>query len=175
VKYAFMAQHCARWPVRLMCQVLDISPSGFYTAHRRGTRAHHGTGGKVLLERVRAIHHATGQSYGGRRMARQLQDEGYPVGRYKARRLMRQAGVVVRSRKRFKVMTEGRHTYPVAPHVLARQFDVDQPNQVWAGDITYLWTAEGWRYLAVGMDLYSRKIVGWALSSRLIVELVQEA
>jgi transposase InsO family protein len=88
--------------------------------------------------------------YGSRRMAKPLQDDGFAVGRHNARRLMRQAKVTVqRSKKRGPVTTDSRQSYAVAPHVLARQFDVEQPDQVWVGDITYVWTTEGWLYLAV--------------------------
>jgi transposase InsO family protein len=108
-------------------------------------------------------------------MAKQLQAEGFSVGRYKARRLMQEAGVVVRHRKRCPVTTDSRHGYAVAPNLLARQFDVETSDTVWAGDITYLWTAEGWLYVAALLDLHSRKVVGWAMSSRIDAALVQEA
>jgi transposase InsO family protein len=108
-------------------------------------------------------------------MAKPLQAEGFLVGRYKARRLMQAAGVVVRHRKRGPVTTDSRHGYAVAPNLWARQFDVEQSDTVWAGDITYLWTAEGWLYLAAVLDLHSRKVVGWAMSSRIEAALVREA
>jgi transposase InsO family protein len=108
-------------------------------------------------------------------MAKQLQAEGFPVGRYKARRLMQAAGVAVRHRKRAPVTTDSHHSYAVAPNLLARQFEVEQSDTVWAGDITYLSTAEGWLYLAAVLDLHSRKVVGWAMSSRIDAALVQEA
>jgi transposase InsO family protein len=109
-------------------------------------------------------------------MAKQLHDDGFAIGRDKARRLMRQANVIVqRPRKRHPVTTDSRHGYMVAPHLLARQFAVEQPDQVWVGDITYVWTVEGWLYLAVLLDLYSRKVVGWAMSHRVDVALVREA
>lgn len=108
-------------------------------------------------------------------MAKQLQAEGFSVGRYKARRLMKQAGVAVGRPKRRPVTTDSRHGYAVAPKLLARQFAVEQPDTVWAGAITYLWTAEGWLSLATVLDLYSRTVVGWAMSRRIDAELVQEA
>ena len=108
-------------------------------------------------------------------MATQLQAEGYAVGRYKARRLMQQAGVSVRRRQRCPVTTDSRHGYAVAPNLLARQFDVAQPDTVWVGDITYEWTEEGWEYLAVLLDLHSRKVVGWALAPHLDASLAVEA
>jgi transposase InsO family protein len=109
-------------------------------------------------------------------MAKQLQEEGFSVGRAKARRLMQEAGVAVRRpRARGPVTTESRHGYGVADNVLARQFDVAKPDQAWAGDITYIWTDEGWLYLSVLLDLYSRKVVGWAMSSHIDTDLVQQA
>ena len=126
--------------------------------------------------RVKAIAAETRNSYGSRRIAKHLQNDGFAVGRYKARRLMQQAAVTVQRRKRrAPVTTDSRHRYWVAPNLLARQFDVAQPNHVWAGDITYVWTTEGWLYVAVLLDLYSRKVVGWAMSSHVDAALVQEA
>jgi putative transposase len=175
VKYAFMAQHQDTWPVAVLCEVLEVSRSGFY-AYRQGQATVDIDVAEVtLVARVKAIATQTGHSYGSRRMAKQLQAEGYAVGRYKARRLMQQAGVSVRRRKRCPVTTDSRHGYAVAPNLLARQFDVAQPDTVWVGDITYVWTAEGWEYLAVLLDLHSRKVVGWAMQSRIDAALVQEA
>ncbi len=128
-----------------------------------------------LIARIKTIHAETGQSYGSRRMAKQLQDNGYQVGRYRARSLMSKADVAVKRKNRFKVTTESRHNYPVAPNLLARQFDVEAPNRVWGADITYLWTMQGWLYLAVVIDLYSRKVVGWSMSRWLQAELVHDA
>ena len=109
-------------------------------------------------------------------MARQLQAEGFAVGRAKARRLMRQAGVAVQHpQRRGPVTTDSRHGYGVAPTLLARQFDVAQPDHVWAGDITYVWTREGWWYVSVLVDLSSRTVVGWAMSRHSDTTFVQDA
>jgi putative transposase len=175
LRYAFISEHQQTWPVTVLCAVLQVSRSGFYAYSQRQATAWGERDGLMLLTRVNAIHQATGHSYGSRRMAKQLQDEGFSVGRYKARRLMKQAGISVGRPKRRPVTTDSRHGYAVAPNLLARQFDVEQPDTVWAGDITYLWTAEGWLYLATVLDMYSRKVVGWAMSSRIDAELVQEA
>jgi transposase InsO family protein len=130
----------------------------------------------VLLARVKAIAATTRSSYGSRRMAKALQAEGFAVGRVKARRLMKEAGVSVqRAKRRGPVTTDSRHGYEVAPNLLARQFDVDEPDYAWVGDITYVWTAEGWLYVSTLLDLYSRKIVGWAMSSRIDTTLVKDA
>src|SRR5262245_54254163 len=115
-----------------------------------------------VLAQVQALARATGYSYGSRRRAKQQQAAGFAVGRYKARQLMRQAGIVVRRPSRRRPgTTDSRHGDRVAPNLLARQFDVDKPDQVWAGDITSVWTAEGWLYVAVLLELYARKVVGW--------------
>jgi transposase InsO family protein len=109
-------------------------------------------------------------------MAKQLQDEGFHVGRAKARRLMSQAGVAVQPpRRRGPMTTDSRHGDEVAPNLLAREFDVTAPDHVWAGDITYIWTAEGWLYLSGLVDLYSRKVVGWAMNHHMDTTLVQDA
>ena len=160
----------------LLCEVVQVSRSGFYAyAHRQAQRAVDRIEW-ALLARIKAIAADTRYSYGSRRMAKQLQEEGFAVGRTKARRLMKEAGVAVR-RPRFRgpVTTNSQHGYGVADNVLARQFDVAKPDQAWAGDITYIWTAEGWLYVSVLLDLYSRKVVGWAMSSHRDTALVQQA
>lgn len=171
-----MAQHQGQWPVSVLCEVMQVSRSGFYShKQRQAQESRHGAT-DALLARVRAIAAETRSSYGSRRMAKQLQEDGFAVGRYKARRLRQQAEVSVRCRqRRVPMTTDSRHGYGIAPNVLARQFDVAHPDQVWAGDITYVWTQEGWLYLAVLLDLYSRKVVGWAMSGRIDAELVQDA
>jgi len=108
-------------------------------------------------------------------MLKALKDAGYAVGRFRARSLMKKAGLEIKRPKRFKRTTDSRHKRPVAPNRVKQQFTVEQPDRIWCGDITYLWTLEGWLYLAVIIDLYSRKVVGWALSSRLTTPLVLEA
>lgn len=171
-----MAQYQNTWPVAVLCEVFDVSHSGFYRYLQRRATATIERDEVALIAHVKAIAHETRYSYGSRRMAKQLQDDGCTVGRYKARRLMRQAGVTVRRpRQRRPVTTDSRHGHPVAPNLLARQFDVERPDQVWVGDVTYVWTAEGWLYVSVLLDLYSRKVVGWATSSRIDTALVQGA
>jgi putative transposase len=176
LRYAFIAEAQTSWPVSLLCEVVQVSRSGFYAyAHRQAQRAVDRIEW-ALLARIKAIAADTRYSYGSRRMAKQLQEEGFAVGRTKARRLMKEAGVAVR-RPRFRgpVTTNSQHGYGVADNVLARQFDVAKPDQAWAGDITYIWTAEGWLYVSVLLDLYSRKVVGWAMSSHIDTALVQQA
>lgn len=176
MRYAFIAEHQDIWPVSVLCEVLDVSRSGFYAYLPRHAKGSVDAEEVALLTRVKAIATETRHSYGSRRMAKQLQDEGFNVGRAKARRLMNKAGVTVqRPRRRGPMTTDSRHSYEVAPNLLARQFDVTAPDQVWAGDITYIWTAEGWLYLSVLVDLYSRKVVGWAMNHHMETTLVQDA
>jgi len=176
VRYAFILQHQETWPIAVLCEVLDVSRSGFYAYAHQQAAPRIDRDEVALLARVKAIHAETGQSYGSRRMAKQLQAQGFAVGRAKARRLMQDAGLAVRRRtRRGPVTTDSQHRYPVAPNLLARQFEVDKPDHVWVGDMTYVWTAEGWLYVAVLLDLSSRKVVGWAMSAHIDSALVQEA
>jgi putative transposase len=176
LRYAFIAEAQTRWPVSLLCEVMQVSRSGFYAYEHRHVHRAMDRVALELLGRVKAIAAETRQSYGSRRMAKQLQDEGFSVGRAQARRLMQEAGVSVRRpRARGPMTTDSRHGYGVADNVLARQFDVAKPDQAWAGDITYIWTAEGWLYLSVLLDLFSRKVVGWAMSSHIDTALVHNA
>jgi len=128
-----------------------------------------------LLSQVRHIHKKSRETYGSRRMSQALKAAGYNVGRFRARSLMKKAGLKVRRPKRFKKTTDSRHRLPIAPNRVNQQFTVEQPDRIWCGDITYLWTLEGWLYLAVIIDLYSRKVVGWALDRQLRTSLVLEA
>jgi transposase InsO family protein len=154
---------------------LRVSRSGFYAYQERDREAIDAEE-MELVACVKTIHRDTGGCYGSRRMAKALQAKGFSVGRYRVRRLMKQAGVSIQRRTtRRPQTTDSDHRYQVAPNELARQFDVEAPNVAWAGDITYLWTREGWLYLAVLLDLYSRKVVGWAMSEQVNTELVNQA
>lgn len=160
----------------VLCEVLEVSRSGFDAYLPRHAKATVEAEAVALCARVKAIAAETRHRYGSRRMAKQLQAEGFSVGRAKARRRMKEVGVTVkRPQRRGPLTTDSRHGDAVAPNLLARQFDVTQPNAVWAGDITYVGTAAGWLYVSVLLDLYSRKVVGWAMSSQIDTTLVQDA
>jgi len=163
------------YPIVVLCRVMRVSRSGFYDYLRRGRVLGRQRGHAVLEARMRAIFDMSRGSYGSRRMVHQLRLEGHRVGRYKVRRLMRQLGLVVKTRRRFKVTTDSVHQFPVADNILNRQFTAEAPNTTWVSDITYVWTMEGWLYLAVIMDLYSRLIVGWAMDKRLHQPLTLDA
>ena len=128
-----------------------------------------------MMDLIREIDKSSKNTYGSRRMKRALNALGYVISRQKARRLMKRAGVLVRHRKKHKVTTNSKHNQPVYDNLVARQFDVKEKDSVYAGDITYIWTQEGWLYLAVIIDLYSRKVVGWSMSSRMTSRLVCDA
>jgi putative transposase len=175
VKYSFITQRKKTYPVGLMCQLMGVSRSAYYDYIRRtdnysGKQCH-----EEILETVRGIAKSSNHSYGSRRIAKALNALGYPVGRWKARSLMREAGVQFKHRKKYKVTTNSNHKQPVFENKLNRQFDVEAPNQVYVGDITYIWTQEGWLYLAVVIDFFSRKVVGWSMNSRMKARLVCDA
>jgi transposase InsO family protein len=164
----------ANYPVTLLCQVMEVSRSGFYGFMKRLQRPVDPQEQRLIVK-VRAIHKANDEAYGSRRMSQALRIDGDDVGRYQAGTLMKKANVEVKQKKRFRATTDSKHNYPVAPNLLDRQFDIETPNTAWGGDITYLWTDEGWLYLAVIIDLFSRRVVGWSLSSRMKVDLVRDA
>ena len=153
---------------------MGVSRSGYYDYLRR-QQQEPDPDREERLEWVKAVAESSKHTYGSRRMAKALRALGYAVGRHQARGLMREAGVWVRYRRRYRVTTDSDHTQPVVANRLERDFQVDGPNRAWAGDITYVWTREGWLYLAVVIDLYSRKVVGWSLGKRLTSNLVCDA
>ena len=164
------------FPVTVLCAVMEVSRSGFYDyLHRLNTTRPDDAYQNALNAQIKAIFKESKGSYGSRRVLKKLQSEGYQLGRYKVRRLMRDLGLRTKRRRRYKVTTDSRHSYPVAANVLNRNFDVAEANQVWVCDITYVWTLQGWLYLAVIMDLFSRKIVGWAMDKRMRNKLTLDA
>jgi transposase InsO family protein len=175
VKYSFIIQHKNTYPVSLQCRVLDVSRNGYYhyeeTIKKKALDSEH----QEMLEWVKLLGEKTDYSYGSRRMKKALNALSYPVSRNKARKLMQEAGIKVRRHRKYKATTNSKHSLPVFENVLARQFDVAQINQVYVSDITYIWTKEGWLYLAVVIDLCSRKVVGWSMDSRMKAKLVCDA
>lgn len=153
---------------------MEVSRSGYYRFLKRSHQQPVNKDFKLLSD-ARHIHQKSRGTYGSRRMVKSLRAAGYSVGRYKTRNLMKKAGLEAKTGKKFKRTTDSRHKLPVAPNLLNQQFQIDQPNSIWCGDLTYLWTLEGWLYLAVLIDLYSRKVVGWALDTQLKTTLALEA
>jgi transposase InsO family protein len=153
---------------------MQINRSGYYRYLKRNVSAKSGEEENIFVE-LRALHKKSDRSYGSRRMAKGLQIKGYNVGRYRARNLMRKANIECKQRRRFRVTTKNNHAFPIAENVLNRHFTVTVPNCVWVADITYLWTNEGWLYLSVVLDLFSRRVVGWSLASHMREKLVHDA
>lgn len=175
MKYVFITQHKKTYPISLQCQVLGVNRSGYYhyqanVANKLDDPVH-----LEMLEWVKRIAKASDDTYGSRRMKKAMNYLGYSISRNKARKLMREAEVQVRHRRKYKVTTNSNHKQPVFDNLLQRQFDVVEIDQVYAADVTYIWTQEGWLYLAVVIDLCSRKVVGWSMSSRMKAQLVCDA
>jgi putative transposase len=174
MRYRFILAEKANYPVTILCKVMRVAKSGFYAWISRDKSAYQQENEKLLVL-VKQIHIDSGQTYGTRRMAAALRARGYACGRARARTLMRLAGVAVKRRRRFKVTTDSQHKLPVSPNLLNREFDVVRPDLVWTGDLTYIWTNEGWLYLAVVIDLFHREVVGWSMGKRITKELVVNA
>ena len=158
-----------------MCRLLGVSRSAYYNYEQRRRNCPDDLHHRQLLDAVRDIARLCDYTYGSRRMKRALNAVGYSISRWKTRKLMREVFVTVRHRKKYKVTTDSNHQMPVFENQLNRQFDVAKPDQVYVGDITYIWTQQGWLYLAVVIDLFSRKVVGWSMSSRMKATLVCDA
>jgi putative transposase len=174
MRCSFIRQQKKAYPVSLMCRVMGVSRSGLYTYLQHAPKSK--TSGQFELEAAMLrLFNQSGKTYGSRRMAKGLQAMGFAVGRRRARTLMQRLGLIVKTPRRYKATTESKHNYPVAPNLLNREFSVARPDRVWVSDITCLWTREGWLYLAIILDLFSRKIVGWAMSDRIKASLVENA
>lgn len=174
MKYAFIQEHEAVFSVSRMCRVFDVSRSGFYEWVSRPESARK-QADRQLTEDLKQIFEDSRQTYGTRRIRDDLDQQGQRVSRARIGRLMRQAGLRCKTRRRFRATTNSNHTLPVAPNRLDRQFQVAEPDRVYVGDITYVATGEGWLYLAVFLDLYSRQVVGWAMSAWMTADLVVDA
>jgi transposase InsO family protein len=170
VTFAFIRAEKAQYPVRTLCRALAVSPSGYYAWVGRAPapRAVQDAGLRVQLRQAYAAHRGR---YGSPRLHQVLRAHGARIGRKRVMRLMRLDHLRARPRRRFRVTTDSAHRWAVAPNRLDRQFAVAAPNRVWAGDVTYLATTDGWLYLAVVIDLYARRVVGWATRTTLDSEL----
>ena len=178
MKYAFIRRHRQVWPIRVQCRVLRVSVSGYHEhlARRRDLVRHRYLSNEALLVHIRAVYAENRGAYGWPRIWRSLRAQGIRVGKQRVQRLMQRYGIRARGKRRFRVATtDSRHSLPIAPNLLERNFTVAAPNRVWVGDITYIPTAEGWLYLAVVMDLFNREVVGWSLREDLRSELVIDA
>jgi putative transposase len=171
MRFRFIEDHRADYPVRVMCGALDVSPAGYY-AWRSRLESPRSAANRDLLDDIARIHRDTRGRYGSPRIHVELQAQGRGVSRGRVERLMRRHGIrAIMARPRRVRTTDSRHDHPIAPNLLNRNFSAAAPNLVWLTDITYVETAQGWLYLAAVMDLYSRRIVGWAMDDHLRTEL----
>lgn len=163
MRFVFIHAEKALYPVRVLCSVLGVSRSGYYAwiARPRAARAQ---ADEQLVVEIVAAHRRSRATYGSPRVHSELRSRGTRVGRKRIERLMRERGIRARRKRRFRRTTDSRHAYPIAPNVLGRRFAVKSANAVWVTDVTSIWTGEGWTFLAVMLDLFARRVVGWAAS-----------
>lgn len=175
MKFAFIATQEVAFPIQTMCQLLGVSRSGYYAWKARplsGAEARAAT----LAAEIASVHRRSRGTYGSPRVHRELRAQGIRVGKKRVERLMRENGLQGAQKRRFRCRTtDSRHTYPVAPNLLNRDFNPSQANRSWVGDVTYISTQEGWLYLAVILDLFSRRVVGWSAGAINDARLAQEA
>jgi putative transposase len=178
VIFSFIEQHREVWPVAVMCEALGVSASGFYAWRGRPVSPAQQRRDRLLVE-VRAVHAFVKQRYGSPRIHAELQGRDVPCCVNTVARLMRDNDIRAKTARKFKNTTDSNHALPVAENLLDRQFDPEAPNERWVADITYIWTDEGWLYLAAVEDLFSRAVVGWsmgdAMTSRLVVDALEMA
>ncbi len=180
MRFVFIQSHARIYHIATMCRVLEVSRAGYYAWRARPLCDRVQTD-RVLTEQIREIQRQVRQRYGSPRVRMELKALGFPCGKHRVARLMRHAGLRAKSAPAFRVTTQSAHRQPIAPNVLARQFSREtnpqlaEADRVWAADLTYVPTREGWLYLAVVLDLASRRVVGWALRTRLDQELALAA
>lgn len=170
MRFRFIEDHRSRFPARVMCAVLEVSPSGYYAWRDRPESAR-SRANRALVAEIRRVHADNRAVYGSPRVHAALRAEGHRIGVNRIARLMRHHGIRGRHKRRLPRTTNTNHSLPVAPNLLDRQFAAPAPNRVWLADITYIPTGEGWLYLAVVLDMFSRLVVGWAMSDTMPQEL----
>ena len=174
MRFALIDAEKAKIPILVSCRLLEVSRSGFY-AWKSRPPSERSREDKMLSTKVREIFHESRQTYGTPRIQAELRDDGHAVGRRRISRLMATQGLQAVSPRRFRVTTDSDHDQPVAKNILDRNFQPEGPDRVWAGDITYIWTGEGWLYLAVMLDLFSRRVIGWSMDDSMETPLITRA
>ena len=177
MKYAFIQRHRRVWPISVQCRVLGVSVAGYHEHFARrasGAQRRH-LSNDALLVHIKAIHAETRGAYGWPRIWKELLARGIRVGKERVQKLMQLHGIRAKGKRRFKVTTDSKHDLPISPNLLDRQFNVAEPDKVWVGDITYIATDEGWLFLAVVIDLFSRQVVGWSLRPDMTRDIVIDA
>ena len=174
MKYGFIHERRDGFDVLTLCRVLEVSPSGYYRFRDRPPSAR-GKENERLLTKIRAIHEEGRHNYGSPKIYHKLRQDGEECNHKRVERLMKEHEIRAKRSRKFRATTNSKHTLPVAENLLNREFRPAAPDQAWAGDITYVWTEEGWLYAAVFIDLFSRMVVGWSMSERMTSELVEAA
>lgn len=174
MRFAFIQAEKANFPVTIMCRILEVTRSGFYAWCFR-PQSLRAKDDRRLKVQIRASHEASKRRYGSPRIHKDLKADGERVSRKRVARLMKEEGIVGRKKKRFIRTTDSKHNLPVAPNILDREFRAEKPNQRWVGDISYLRTIEGWLFLAVLIDLFSRRVVGWSIHDSLETAVASRA
>jgi len=174
MRYAFIEGHRPMWRLPNMCHALEVSKSGYF-AWRDGREAPRRSRDRALSVHIQAIHQQSRKTYGSPRIHHELKEQGMAVGKKRVERLMKSAGIAVLPLRRFVTTTDSDHDQPIAPNLLEQDFSASAPNQRWVTDITYIPTDEGWLYVAAIMDLFSRRIVGWAMETTMHRSLVLKA
>jgi putative transposase len=175
VKYAWLDSQLHSYPVLALCEVLEVSFSGYRSWKRGGTPQRKRLTDIQLLALIRSVHAEVKGAYGSPRMTIEIRARGFPAGKERVERLMRENNIRARHKRRYKVTTDSKHKLPIAPNLLDRNFTTDAPNQVFTSDITYIWTDEGWLYLAIVLDLFNREVVGWSIKANMTTDLVIDA
>jgi putative transposase len=175
VKYAWIDPQRRHYPLLVLCEVLSVSLNGYRAWKRGGTPERQRLSDGQLLALIRTIHAEVKGAYGSPRMTEEIRSRGVPASKARVERVMRENHIRARHKRRYRVTTDSKHKLPVAANLLNREFTPTAPNQVFSSDITYIWTDEGWLYLAVVLDLFNREIVGWSIRPRMTVEIVTEA
>jgi transposase InsO family protein len=174
MKYRFIDRYSSEFRVEKMCKVLGVSRSGYYGWRKRPQSRRQRENEQVLMD-IQESYKRSKEIYGSPRITEDLHAKGIRCGKNRVARIMRNNGMVARSRRKFKATTNSKHTLPVAENLLEQNFHTDRPNKVWASDITYIPTLEGWLYVAVIIDVFSRQVVGWAMSERMTADFVIRA
>lgn len=175
MKYAWIAERRTDYELHMMCSVLNVSVSGYRAWDRGGKPNRTRLTDSQMLIMIQAIHAEFKGIYGSPRMVKELRARGFPASKPRVERLMQENGIRARHKRRYKVTTDSKHNFPIAANLLDRNFNPSRPNQVWTSDITYLWTDEGWLYLAIVLDLFNREVVGWSLKPRMTADIVTDA
>ena len=174
MKYAWIQTHQSKYPIEVMCRLLDVGRSSFYEWIDRKPSAR-ALEKQRIAKRIKEIFIEGRGNYGARRIRSCLQREGRIISRRRVGKLMKQESLHCKTKRKFRVTTDSKHNLPIAPNRLQRDFTACQPDQKYVGDITYIWTDEGWMYLAVVIDLFSRRVVGWSMDEHMKTELVNDA